>query len=139
MENDLSRKWDKAAGLFDIMNKGVELRFGDIKKEWFSRAKGRTLLVAVGTGLDFAYFPKGHKIVGVDISGKMLQKAKAKIDGRLSVELVLADVRNLGFPDNSFDSIVTSCTFCSVPDPVKGLKELYRVLKPGGEMIMSSM
>ncbi len=136
MPNDLGRKWDKAAAAFDFMNNGVELRFGDVKQEWFSKAAGRTLLVAVGTGLDLAYFPDGHEIVGVDISEKMLEKAKEKLDGRLSVELVRVDVRKLAFPADSFDSVVTSCSFCSVPDPVLGLKELHRVLKPGGQMIM---
>jgi len=47
-------KWDKAADKFDFMNRGVELRFGKDKRDWFSKAKGRTLLVAVGTGLDLS-------------------------------------------------------------------------------------
>ncbi len=45
-------KWDKAARNFDLMNRGIELRYGEKKREWFSRATGLTLLVAVGTGLD---------------------------------------------------------------------------------------
>ncbi|WP_244671354.1 class I SAM-dependent methyltransferase [Bacillus sp. NTK034] len=47
-----------------------------------------------------------------------------------------ADIQVLPFPDNTFDSIVSTCVFCSVPDPVKGLKELKRVCKPEGEIFM---
>ncbi len=129
-------KWDKAADKFDFMNRGVELRFGKDKQEWFSKAKGETLLVAVGTGLDLPYFAKDHSIVGIDISENMLRIAAKKCAGRKATRLIQVDVETLCFADNSFDSIVTSCTFCSVPDPVQGLKELHRVLKPGGKMYM---
>jgi ubiquinone/menaquinone biosynthesis C-methylase UbiE len=130
-------KWDNAAKSFDIMNSGIELRYGEKKREWFSMSAGRTLLVAVGTGLDLQYFSPAQKVVGIDISSKMLEKAKVK-SGKLAsdTKLVRADVQVLGFADNSFDSVVTSCTFCSVPDPVAGLKEIRRVLKPGGKLLM---
>lgn len=130
-------KWDKAARTFDIMNRGIELRYGDRKRQWFSQSTGRVLLVAVGTGLDLQYFPAGVNVVGIDISAKMLEKAKGKLDaGTTDTQLVRADVRMLGFAGNSFDSVVTSCTFCSVPEPVPGLRELRRVLKPGGRLLM---
>jgi ubiquinone/menaquinone biosynthesis C-methylase UbiE len=130
-------KWDNAAKSFDIMNSGIELRYGEEKREWFSRSEGRTLLVAVGTGLDLQYFSPGQKIVGIDISMKMLEKAKVKSNYLKSdTQLVRADAQMMGFADNSFDSVVTSCTFCSVPDPVSGLKEIRRVMKPGGKLLM---
>ena len=130
-------KWDNAAKSFDIMNSGIELRYGEKKREWFSRSEGRTLLVAVGTGLDLQYFSPEQKVVGIDISSKMLEKAKVKSNDLASdTELVRADAQMLGFADNSFDSVVTSCTFCSVPDPVAGLKEIRRVMKPGGKLLM---
>jgi ubiquinone/menaquinone biosynthesis C-methylase UbiE len=130
-------KWDNAAGTFDLMNRGIELRYGEKKREWFSRSSGRTLLVAVGTGLDLEYFPSGQHVVGIDISEKMLDKAQVKKGTcKAAVELVRADVQMLGFADSSFDSVVTSCTFCSVPDPVKGLKEIRRVMKPEGKLLM---
>ncbi len=130
-------KWDNAAKSFDIMNSGIELRYGEKKREWFSRSEGRTLLVAVGTGLDLQYFSPEQKVVGIDISSKMLEKAKVKSNDLASdTELVRADAQMLGFSDNSFDSVVTSCTFCSVPDPVSGLKEIRRVMKPGGKLLM---
>ncbi len=130
-------KWDNAAKTFDIMNRGIEVRYGERKREWFSRSVGQTLLVAVGTGLDLQYFPLEQKVVGIDISSKMLEKAKGKLNVNTSnIKLVRADVQMLGFADNSFDSVVTSCTFCSVPDPVSGLEELKRVMKPGGKLLM---
>jgi ubiquinone/menaquinone biosynthesis C-methylase UbiE len=130
-------KWDNAAKTFDIMNRGIEIRYGERKREWFSRSVGWTLLVAVGTGLDLQYFPSGQNVVGIDISSKMLEKAKGKLNINTSnTKLVRADVQMLGFADNSFDSVVTSCTFCSVPDPVLGLKELQRVMRPGGKLLM---
>lgn len=130
-------KWDKAASLFDFMNGGIELRYGDYKREWFSQVVGRTLLVAVGTGLDLQYFPQGSNVLGIDISWKMLEKAKGKSENTaLDIKLVRTDTQMLGFTDNVFDTVVTSCTFCSVPDPVKGLCEIRRVLKPGGKLLM---
>jgi ubiquinone/menaquinone biosynthesis C-methylase UbiE len=130
-------KWDNAATTFDIMNRGIEVRYGERKREWFSRAMGKTLLVAVGTGLDLQYFSPGQNVVGIDISSKMLEKSKDRLDAiAADASLVRADVQMLGFADNSFDSVVSSCTFCSVPDPVRGLKELRRVMKPGAKLLM---
>jgi ubiquinone/menaquinone biosynthesis C-methylase UbiE len=89
----------------------------------------------MGTGLDVQFFPPGQDIVGIDISSKMLEKARPRAeayDGKL--ELVEADVHELDFADASFDQVYTSCTLCSVPDPVGGLRSLRRVLRRGGEL-----
>ena len=132
------RKWDRASKAFDVMNgKGPEWRWGPTKRELFSRMKGKILFLAVGTGLDFEFLLPGQDIVGIDISPGMLEKAARKVenyDGRL--ELRQMDVHELDFEDGSFDQVYTSCTFCSVPNPVHGLESLRRVLRPGGELRM---
>jgi len=137
MASDHVTKWNKASKSFDKFGRGTELRYGKYKRGLFAKSRGKTLLVAAGTGLDFGFFPPGLEITAIDFSPKMLEKAAEKTknyNGR--IELVEADVTNLEFEANTFDTVVTSCTFCSVPDPVKGLKELNRVLKPDGQLLM---
>jgi len=133
------RKWDKAAASFDLMaGYGPEKRWAPFKNEFFSRmGGGRILFLAVGTGLDIQFFPERRDIVGIDISPKMIEKARGRA-GRYpgSLALRVCDVHALDYPDDHFDQIFTSCTFCSVPEPVRGLESLKRVLKPGGELHM---
>ena len=132
------RKWDNAAKSFDLLNGlGPEARWAPVKRELFSAMQGKILFLAVGTGLDIQFFPPGHDIVGIDISPKMLEKAAdraAAYPGDLRLQEM--DVHEMSFEDGAFDQVFTSCTFCSVPDPVHGLQELRRVLKPGGELHM---
>jgi len=131
-------KWDRAAPTFDLMaSKGPEWRWAPAKRELFSAMQGRVLFVAAGTGLDFPFFPPGREITAIDISPKMLEIARTRADAYSGeIELAAMDVRDLDFPDASFDQVYTSCTFCSVPDPVRGLQSLRRVLAPEGELRM---
>jgi ubiquinone/menaquinone biosynthesis C-methylase UbiE len=132
------KKWDAAAAGYDFFNaRGPLERWAPAKKEFYAPMRGRVLFLAVGTGLDIQFFPPRQEVVALDISPKMLEKARPRAltyEGRMS--LVQADAHALAFPEHAFDQVFTSCTFCSVPDPVRGLRELRRVLKPGGELRM---
>lgn len=131
-------KWDKLAPRFDTMaSAGAEKRWEPFKRALFSGMEGKILFLALGTGLDIPHFPTGLDITAIDISPGMLEQAKDRIaayDGRIEAHVM--DVHEMPFAPESFDQVVTSCTFCSVPDPVAGLKALHRVLKPGGRLMM---
>jgi len=138
MDLATQQKWDKAAPSFDFMSgNGAEKRWLPFKKELYANMNGRVLFLALGTGLDIQAFPKGKTIESIDISPEMLKLAQPRIDnydGNLNAQVM--DVHELDFADNEFDQIFTSCTFCSVPNPVQGLRSLKRVLKTGGELYM---
>jgi len=138
MDGKTRAKWDKAAPTFDLMaGGGAEKRWRPFKEELFGHMDGRILFLALGTGLDIETFPPGRTISAIDISPGMLERARPRIaayDGAIDARVM--DVHDLEFEDDSFDQVFTSCTFCSVPDPVGGLRSLRRVLKPGGDLMM---
>ena len=138
MDHATQRKWDNAVRGYDLMNgHGPERRWAPWKRQLFEAMEGKVLFLAVGTGQDIQFFPPGREITGIDISEGMLAHARSKAeryDGRL--ELRHLDVHDLDYPEATFDQVFTSCTFCSVPDPVNGLRALRRVLKPGGTIGM---
>lgn len=137
MDRQTREKWDKASRSFDLFSFADDRRLGADKRRLFTKMRGKCLHVAAGTGNDFKFFPSGLDIVSIDISPKMLERAAAKAaayDGMIALRE--ADVCNLDYPDATFDTAVTVCTFCSVPDPVLGLRQILRVLKPGGQILM---
>ena len=137
MDTETQRKWDAASRTLDRFAWGDDHRLGPHKRRLFSKVHGATLMVAAGTGNDFKFFPPGQHIVAIDISPKMLEHAAQKAATyQGTIELRVMDVCELPFADASFDTVVTVCTFCSVPKPVVGLQELYRVLKSGGQLLM---
>ncbi len=132
-------KWDRAAPAFDLMaGEGAEKRWHPAKQKLFSRmGEGRILFLALGTGLDIPCFPPRRQITAIDISPEMLKHARPRIDAyNGEIETRVMDVHDLSFEGDHFDQVFTSCTFCSVPDPVEGLAGLRRVLRPGGELLM---
>ena len=128
------RRYDRVASMYDIAELPMELlAFSSWRKELFKLIKGGKILeVGIGTGKNINYYGK-WEITGVDISRKMLERAliRAKKSGK-SVDLIQADAESLPFKDEVFDGAISTYVFCSVENLAKGLREVYRVLKPGG-------
>jgi phosphatidylethanolamine/phosphatidyl-N-methylethanolamine N-methyltransferase len=133
------KRYDRIAPFFDLLEAPMEGLFFKLWRErLWAKANGRHILeVGVGTGKNFGYYPKDARITAIDFSPQMLkQAAKAKDRKNIQVELALMDVQSLCYADNSFDTVIGSFVFCSVPMPLKGLKELQRVCKPGGQVLL---
>lgn len=133
----IRKRYSRIAGIYDFMDKPMECIFARWRQELMKEVSGKVLEVGVGTGKNLKYYPRDVKVTAIDFSPRMIVKAKKKV---LTIEhqfdLQVMDVQDMSFPDNTFDTVVTSCVFCSVPDPVQGLKEIRRVCKPGGKVIM---
>ena len=102
---------------------------------------GRILEVGVGTGLSLADYGKGTRIVGIDISEPMLEKARKRVEvQRLArVEaLEVMDAEHLTIPDAAFDVVVAQYVVTAIPNPEKALDEFVRVVRPGGEIILTT-
>lgn len=137
MDTKTRRKWDAASRTLDLFGFAEDRRLGPHKQRLFNKMRGTTLMVAAGTGNDFKFFRPDMNVIAIDISPKMLERASHKAASyKGAIELREMDVCDLAFADATFDTVATACTFCSVPRPVVGLRELYRVLKPGGQLLM---
>jgi phosphatidylethanolamine/phosphatidyl-N-methylethanolamine N-methyltransferase len=134
----LSRGIGWLAPVYDRLTAPFEHRsFAGWRESAWARVPdgGLGLEIGAGTGANFPYYPAGARVIATDISDRMLGQAREKPD-RQGAPLVACDVQDLPFRDRSFDWAAVTLVFCEVPDPVAGLCELRRVLKPTGRLVM---
>jgi ubiquinone/menaquinone biosynthesis C-methylase UbiE len=132
-------RYDRIAPVYDVMDGFMEwLAFRRWREHVWRQVEGpRILEVGVGTGKNMPYYPKKAQVVAVDISDKMLARARRRtLRLGADVELLPMDAQALGFPDASFDCVVATFVFCSVPNPVLGLQEARRVCKSDGGIVL---
>jgi phosphatidylethanolamine/phosphatidyl-N-methylethanolamine N-methyltransferase len=104
-----------------------------------TRPGQRILEVGVGTGLSLPYFRTDSRVTGIDVSTEMLAKARRRVEARRlrHVEALLEmDAENLGFPDDSFDSVLALYVASVVPNPARFAAEMRRVCIPGGTIVI---
>jgi len=133
------KRYDRLAPFYDLhLALAERLRVRPWRRrQWDKVNAERILEVGVGTGKNFPFYPPNAEITAVDFSERMLSLAKNKaLKQGIKVRLFPMDVQKLDFTDNSFDTVLSTFVFCSVPDPIKGLEEVKRVCKPGGRVIL---
>lgn len=136
----IQRRYDRQASVYDLFEAPAEL----LIRRWRRRLwqllppEARVLEVGVGTGKNLRWHPPGVSITAVDFSPRMLARAigRAEKERRAGIHFALMDAQDLALHDQSFDVAVATCVFCSVPDPVLGLQELRRVLRPNGRLLL---
>ncbi|MBI4220935.1 MAG: class I SAM-dependent methyltransferase [Chloroflexi bacterium] len=129
------RRYDRRAPTFDAIAGPWERLFAArLRRRLWSGVEGaRVLEAGLGTGANLPYHPAGERLTAVELSDRMLERARrraAAIGSRCRV--LLADAQALPFQDDSFDAAVATFTFCSIPDPIASLIEIRRVVRPGG-------
>jgi ubiquinone/menaquinone biosynthesis C-methylase UbiE len=132
------RRYQRLSPFYDLLETLPEQVYQPWRERLWSMVAGKKVLeVGVGTGKNMPYYPEGADIAGIDLTSGMLERAQQRAEQLdLEVDLWVGDVQDLNIPDNTFDTVVSTCVFCSVPDPVLGLQEVKRVLKPGGRLLM---
>jgi phosphatidylethanolamine/phosphatidyl-N-methylethanolamine N-methyltransferase len=135
----VERVYEKLANVYDLVF-GPTLHPGRlVAMERMGIGPGdRVLEVGVGTGINTSLYPRNCHVTGIDLSSSMLEKARDRVkrEGLRNVRLIEMDAGNLTFADDAFDIVYAPYLVSVVPDPVKVVREMRRVCRPGGKIIV---
>ncbi|KAK3821022.1 MAG: S-adenosyl-L-methionine-dependent methyltransferase [Benniella sp.] len=131
--DQLAPGYDKDVGFHEYLL-GIQRR----RKRLLKQARGRVLEIASGTGRNVDYYLKGccDEIVFSDFSEGMMEVLKKKVAEKTEIRFKTMNAAAIPYPDQSFDTVVDTFGLCSFEDPVQVLKEMRRVLRPGGQLLL---
>ena len=128
---EVADKYDRLIGLPErLLFKGG--------RQWTcSQARGEVLEIALGTGRNLSHYPRGVRLTGVELSPAMVELARRRA-GELGIvaDLREGDAQNLPFVDDSFDTVVSTLSLCTIPDDRRAVAEAARVLRSGGRLLL---
>lgn len=135
------KRYDTTSVIYNVMEWPLEqLWYKRWRKKLWSEVNGpKVLEIGVGTGKNLPFYADNLQVTAVDLSPGMLRRArkkraKTRNSRKARVRLREMDAQKLEFPDGAFDEVVATFAFCSIPDPVLGLREARRVTRPGGSL-----
>ncbi|MET7768926.1 methyltransferase domain-containing protein [Nocardia sp. NPDC005366] len=133
----VERVFDRLAAGYDRQIGWSERALLGNARRWaVDQARGVVVEIGVGSGLNLPlYGPAVERVVGVDLSERMLDLARMRLPAAVPVELIHGDVQRLDLPDASADTVVSTYTFCTIPDPLAAARAAWRVLRPGGVFV----
>ena len=113
------------------------LGIGKLRQRFLAQANGDVLDVGTGTGRNFPFYSPECHVTGIDLSPEMLSIASKRADSLgMRVELLEMDAEHMTFHSHSFDTVVSSLAVCTFPHPVDALREMARVCKPDGRILL---
>jgi SAM-dependent methyltransferase len=129
------------SALYEVLFRGLAESYfmGPLRQHTAGKASGVVLEVGAGNGLNFPYYDpaKVERVEATEPDASMLRYARNHLkQARVPVQLTPAAAEHLPFADATFDSAVVTLVFCSVEDPLRGFREIKRVLKPGGTLYL---
>lgn len=137
---EVARTYNRIAPLYDLLDGIYEHSWKRrLRAELFKHARGRILDVGVGTGCNIPFYPNDSKVIGIDMSERMLDRAKGRAEMLdRSITLRAMNLFSLDFPDASFDTITVTFVLLCLPDELQepALRELRRVTKSDGQILV---
>lgn len=122
--------------LYDSAMRPLELLgLRSLRSGLLSHASGKTLEIGIGTGLNLPFYPENADVTGIEPDEKMLLVARRKNTNQ-DIRLIQGDAEKLEFHNDEFDTVCGTLVFCTIPHPELAVKEVYRVLKPGGQLLL---
>jgi 2-polyprenyl-3-methyl-5-hydroxy-6-metoxy-1,4-benzoquinol methylase len=124
-------RYDRDTGFYDL------LLLGNSRSWACSQASSQVLEVAIGTGRNLPFYPRGIQLTAIDFSPAMLDIARGRA-AKLGIDVTLieADAQHLPFAADRFDTVVCTLALSSIPDPAAAINEMHRVLRPGGQLLV---
>ena len=137
-KQDIHRNYNQFAQWYDTVEIIPEwLGVRGLRRKLLKRASGRTLEIACGTGLNFKMYSREVDLVAVDLSEEMLKLAQHKARSlNLNANFAVMDGERLAAKDQSFDTVISSLSLCTFPNPLAALSEMARVCKYDGRIFL---
>lgn len=122
---------------YDYFMRPLEKRkFKQIRRELIAKAHGQVLEIGAGTGVNFPFYQHVEKVTAIEPNPYMIDNSQSKQnEATIPIELIQATAENLPFPDNTFDTVVATLVFCTIPDPETAILEIIRVCKPSARVL----
>jgi phosphatidylethanolamine/phosphatidyl-N-methylethanolamine N-methyltransferase len=138
-KRQVERAYELYAPVYDFIFNWIFAPGREAAIRYLAMKRGETILeVGIGTGLNLPLYPASCRLTGIDLSQEMLDKAVERAQKLVMPNVVLKvmDATSMDFGDNEFDKAVATYTISAVPDPVAVLREMRRVVKPGGTLVI---
>jgi ubiquinone/menaquinone biosynthesis C-methylase UbiE len=135
---EVSEKYDRFAPWYDLVE-GIPDLLGlrKLRRQLLQNASGSILEIAIGTGKNLGFYRPGSTVVALDLSDEMLHVARKRAQAlAVNTAFLRADAAHLPFTSRNFDTVMSSLSSCTFRDPVEALREIGRVCKPGGRILL---